>query len=43
MNGTYIKTDTPEQIDNTIKRINEEIRKTKEILYELTILNEYLN
>ncbi len=32
MQGKVIKTDTPEQIDETIARIKEEARKTKELL-----------
>lgn len=32
MYGKKIKTDTPEQIEETIKRVKEEIKKTKEAL-----------
>jgi len=32
MYGKFIKTNTPEEIEDTIKRIEEEIMKTKRVL-----------
>jgi len=31
MNGKHIKTDTPEQIEETLRRIDEEKKKNREV------------